>query len=213
MAGYKNSPLVCTYTIMAICVLVWLGEIFVPGVFSAVVLTPSLGISEPWRLLTSAFAHSPSGIWHILTNMLMLWLIGRSLEPRLGRRDFVICYLLSAVGGNTVFVLLAGLSSSSSAVVGASGAVFGLFGVLLALSRRDGVPSSGIWILVGINLVYSFIVPGIAWQAHLGGFFTGLAAGLMLLRGRDRHPSGWLAPLLLLIPIAAILGVASAVLG
>ncbi len=208
-----SGSLACTYTIIAVCVLVWLGELFVPGVAADVALTPSLGLSQPWRLITSAFAHSPYSILHILTNMLMLWVMGRSLEPYLGRRDYVICYLLSALGGSAVFVLVAGLTSSNAAVVGASGAVFGLFGTQLAVSRHERLDNTGIWLLVGINLAFGFIVPGIAWQAHLGGFLTGLAAGWLVLRGRSGHASGWMYPLLLLVPIAAILVISAVLFG
>ncbi|MFZ2625913.1 MAG: rhomboid family intramembrane serine protease [Propionibacterium sp.] len=208
-----RSSLTCTYAIIGICVLVWLAELAVPGVASDVTLTPSLGLSEPWRLLTSAFAHSPYSILHILTNMLMLWLMGRSLEPYLGKRDYLICYLLSAVGGSAVFVLVAGLTSADAGVVGASGAVFGLFGVQLAVSRHERIDNSGIWILVGLNLAFGFIVPGIAWQAHLGGFVTGLAAGWLVLRGRSHASYGWIFPLFLLVPIGAILAVSASLFG
>ncbi|SER55545.1 Membrane associated serine protease, rhomboid family [Propionibacterium cyclohexanicum] len=203
----------CTYSIIGICVLVWIGELYVPGVASSVALTPDLAFSEPWRLLTSAFAHSPYSILHIATNMLMLWVMGRSLEPYLGRRDYLICYLLSAVGGSAVFVLLASATASGTAVVGASGAVFGLFGAQLAVSRHERMDSSGIWLLVGINLLFGFIVPGIAWQAHLGGFLTGLAAGWLVLRGRASGRGGWAYPLALLVPIGAILAISAGLLG
>lgn len=190
----------------------WLGELFVPGVAQSVALTPQLGLTEPWRLLTSAFAHSPYSILHIATNMLMLWVMGRSLEPYLGRRDYLMCYLLSAIGGSVVFVLVAGLSASGTAVVGASGAVFGLFGTQLAISRHERMDGSGIWLLVGMNLLFGFIVPGIAWQAHIGGFLTGLAAGWLVLRGRTSR-AGWAYPLLLLVPMAALFVFSSVVFG
>ncbi|MDK9663997.1 rhomboid family intramembrane serine protease [Propionibacterium freudenreichii] len=208
-----HSSMPVTYTIIAICVVVWLCQLVVPGFNRDVILTTWSWQSQPWRLITSAFAHSVSGFMHIAGNMLMLWLLGRAIEPAIGRRDYVLSYLLSALGGSALFILFAALSGTHSAVVGASAAVFGLFGLLVGLYKLAGIRNTGIWVLLGINLVFDLIVPGIAWQGHLGGFLIGLGAGFLIAharrRGRTTTPTLWL----LLVPIVAALGASLALTG
>jgi membrane associated rhomboid family serine protease len=107
--------------------------------------------------------------------MYLLYAIGGMLEPLLGRARFLALYVLSAIGGS---VAVLWLEDPRIAVIGASGAVFGLFGALLIIMRQRRVNYTGILITVGINLVLGFI-PGfnIAWQAHVGGLVVGLALG------------------------------------
>ena len=121
-----SRPLV-TYAIIAITALAFLIGL-IPGVgptvqsallFWAPSLYPELtGTFEPWRLFTAALVHD--GFWHVGLNMLALWMIGRSLEPLLGRGRFLTLYLLSALGGSVAVALL----SFTTPVVGASGAIF-----------------------------------------------------------------------------------------
>ena len=88
-----------TMGIIAICAVVWVAELLSPRVFQEVAFAPALGTTEPWRLLTSAFAHSPNQPMHILFNMLALYWVGRAIEPVLGRWRFLTLYLVSALGG------------------------------------------------------------------------------------------------------------------
>ena len=128
---------------------------------------------------------------HIAFNMYALWIMGTYLEPLLGRARFVGVYLLSAIGGSVVYLLLSPPAGREhrrrrrgdvvDRCVGASGAVFGLFGAFLVLQRRLGRSAAGMYVVIGINAVLGFVIPGIAWQAHLGGLVTGAA-----LRGRHR---------------------------
>ena len=128
---------------------------------------------------------------HIVFNMLALWMVGgQYLEPLLGRLRYAALYLISAIGGSVVFLLLAqpptgpveldDLGSWGTAAVGASGAVFGLFGALLVLNRKLGRSSAGMYATIVINAVIGFVVPGIAWQAHLGGLLTGAAVAAVI---------------------------------
>lgn len=153
---------------------------------------------QPWRLLTAALVHS--GIWHIGLNMLALWMIGRSLEPMLGRWRFLALYVLGGLGGSVAV----GIISPTTATVGASGAVFSLFGALLVIGLHLGANMTGLFVLLGINLVIGF-VPGfnIAWQAHVGGAVVGALVGLIVLRTRKREQRVW--QILLLIALAALL--------
>ena len=168
---------------------------------------PVIGWHEPWRALTGAFLHSPSTVLHLGLNMLMLWQIGPYLESLLGRARFLALYLVSAVGGSAGVLLLAPAPRSilftsaeaaqyaawATPVVGASGAVFGLFGALLVLNRHLGRSSTPLYAVLAVIIVFGFIYPGIAWQAHLGGLVTGTAvAGVFaVLAHRDRRSWQW----------------------
>ena len=129
---------------------------------------------EYYRLLTSAFLHeqglSGFGPLHIIFNMWALILLGPSLERLLGRLRFLAVYLLSALGGSVMFYLLAPANEPG---LGASGAIFGLFGAYFVVARRLRVDSRSIVFLIVLNLGISFLVAGIAWQAHVGGLLTG----------------------------------------
>lgn len=173
---------VVTIAIIAVCIAVWLGERASTAFLNEVALAPAVGLVEPWRLLTSAFAHSPQ-VMHIAFNMMALWSLGQGLELALGRARFSALYLLSALGGSIGFILACMLTGDwNTWVVGASGAVFGLFGALLPIQRMVGASSRSLYLTIGINAVIGFTIPGIAWQAHVGGFLTGLLAGWLMMR-------------------------------
>ncbi|MDT0267132.1 rhomboid family intramembrane serine protease [Streptomyces sp. DSM 44915] len=140
---------------------------------------------EWYRLLTSAFLHQE--IWHIGFNMLGLWLLGPPLESALGRARFVALYLLSALAGSTLSYVLADQTQLS---LGASGAIFGLFGATAVLARRLRYDMRPIMLLLAINLVITFAWSGIAWQAHIGGLIAGavVAAGLVWAPRERRLP-------------------------
>jgi membrane associated rhomboid family serine protease len=137
-----------------------------------------LGVAtgQYYRLLTAAFMHES---WlHIGMNMLALYFVGPPVERVLGRGRFVSLYLLAALGG-TVASYMWGPPNVPS--LGASGAIFGLFGALLIITRRVGADITSIVVLIAINLVFSFSVPGIDWRAHVGGLVVGslVAAGFV----------------------------------
>lgn len=184
-----GRPGQATLVIMGLCVAVYIVEKLQPSVLTAMYFSPYAGWGEPWRAVTAAFLHSPSTILHIVFNMLCLWQIGPYLESLLGRVRFILLYFVSAIGGSAGVLLLAAPPPAATSpsvavavapgwftpVVGASGAVFGLFGALLVLNRHLGRSTAGIGITILINAAFSFFFPGISWQAHLGGFLTGLA--------------------------------------
>lgn len=181
--GHRQGDAPVSTGLIAICVVIWLIQHVIPSVTSALMMVPSLGYEQPWRFLTSAFVHSPTGLTHIVFNMLTLWVIGRFLEPILGGARFLSIYLLSALGGSTLFVLLAfpasapgRISSWNTAAVGASGAIFGLFGAYLILAIASKQSVTPLLTLLFLNIIIAFLVPGIAWTAHIGGFVTGAAA-------------------------------------
>jgi membrane associated rhomboid family serine protease len=139
---------------------------------------------EYYRLLTAAFLHA--GVFHILMNMFALAQLGPVLEAALGRLRFTALYVLSALGGSVLSYLL---SEPFQLGVGASGAIFGLFGAYYVVVRRLGGETRSIVTLLVINLVITFTVPIIDWRAHLGGLVTGalLAAAFAYVpRGPQR---------------------------
>ncbi len=157
------------------------------------VLSPYVVGSEPWRLITSAFLHSPSTIvLHLLFNMYALFALGPVLESFLGRGRFIALYLIGALAGSVgfltyveVWALSAGtIGQQPGGALGASGAVFALIGALLAMRKPLGVDIRQLLVLLAINLALPFFVGGIAWEAHVGGLIIGFLIGVILMRTR-----------------------------
>jgi membrane associated rhomboid family serine protease len=137
---------------------------------------------EWYRMLTATFAHVE--IWHLALNMFALWILGSFLEPVLGRWRFLALYLISGLGGSVASLLASELDRGS---LGASGAVFGLFGAALVVGRRFGVDMSLLYGILAINLVIGFTVRFIDWQAHVGGLVTGVALALVFAHAPSKH--------------------------
>ncbi|MFC4495611.1 rhomboid family intramembrane serine protease [Streptomyces ovatisporus] len=156
-----------------------------------------------YRLLSSVFLHQE--IWHIAMNMLGLWFLGPPLEAALGRLRYTSLYLLSGLGGSALTFFV---SSPGQASLGASGAIFGLFGATAVLMRRMNYDMRPILILLAINLVFTFTWEGISWQAHIGGLAVGaLIAYAMVHAPRKRRALvqyGACAGMLLLIIAACV---------
>ncbi|MGW0365543.1 rhomboid family intramembrane serine protease [Streptomyces sp. NPDC002990] len=145
------------------------------------------------RLLTSVFLHVEW--WHLIGNMIGLWVIGGPLEAALGRLRYVAVYLLSGLGGSALVYLL---TAPNTPTLGASGAVFGLLGATVVLARRLHYEMRPVIIMVVLMLVLSFAplggVVNVSWQAHVGGLVTGALLGAGMLRpatGRDRALIQW----------------------
>jgi membrane associated rhomboid family serine protease len=174
----RGGPPVVTITIIAVCVVVYLLQ-RVPGFTDRWMFSPAQGEVQPFRFISSAFLHLPDFPLHIVLNMVALWFVGPYLERSLGRGRYIALYLLSAVGGSVGVLLFASPVEPSwyVGVVGASGAVFGLFGAIFVVLRRIGGDARGMLVLIAINLVFGFVVAHVAWQGHLGGLFVGAALG------------------------------------
>lgn len=195
----RQSTPVVTYALIGLSALIWILQLLPGSPVTAMLLYyPPFTVVEPWRMVTAIFVHSSSAIFHILFNMFALYMFGRVLEGLLGRVRFLALYLISGFGGSVAVLWLA----PQSAVVGASGAVFGLFAAFFVIQRRLGVANPTLLILIAINLGIGFIIPGISWQAHLGGVITGAAIALVYLRTR-RADQRWLQVGL----VAAVVGV------
>jgi membrane associated rhomboid family serine protease len=172
---------VVTITLIAICVVVYLVQQANPAFTARYALIPfAVEQGQYARLVTSAFLHA--SVLHLATNMITLYIVGAPLERVLRPVRYLIVYFLSALGGSLFSVWL---SPEFSIGVGASGAIFGLFGALLVLRRQVGAEAGALAVLIGLNLVISFTLPNISWQAHIGGLITGTLVALAL-RGVDR---------------------------
>ena len=138
-----------------------------------------------YTIITQMFVHG--GIEHILFNMLFLFLIGTQLEARIGKRRFVVIYLLSGLLAVLVETVLR--LGDTIVIIGASGAISGIMGAMLFLYPRDEIPfflgpiflprvkvwlSVGLWFLLQVFLVFSYSDGGVAYGAHVGGAVAGI---------------------------------------
>jgi membrane associated rhomboid family serine protease len=177
-----------TYSLIGVNVAVWLiGLLLAPqallfgtsplagigGLFG-----PAVAAGEWWRLFTAGFLHS--GLLHLGLNMLVLYMLGPSLERALGRLSFISLYVAGLAASSLGALLL----SPHAFTVGASGAIFALMGAVIMGQRASGIDPrrSGIIGWVVVNLIFTVAVPGISIGGHLGGLAGGLIAGGILFR-------------------------------
>lgn len=197
----SSSQPVVTYSLIGITVVVYLLQLVSAHVLTnQLVYRPGLTELEPWTMITSIFVHSPRSIFHILFNMYSLFVFGPILEHLLGRGRFLALYLIAGFGGSVAVLLLAPMS----AVLGASGAIFGLMGAFFVIQRGLGGNNAQIMIVILLNLVIGFLVPNIAWQAHLGGLLVGGAVAFVYLRTRQPNQRNTQVLLVSLIAVALI---------
>ena len=186
-----RTPPVVTLTLIGLNVLVYFaqlaqgaplqansGSIFVNGALFG----PLVADGEWWRLISAAFLHY--GPFHLFMNMLVLYLFGPPLESLLGPARFLLLYIASGLAGSAGALLM----NPEVATVGASGAIYGLFGAMLVLERQGTYVFGGSVIpLLVINLVITFAFPGISIGGHLGGLIGGALAILALSRFGQRR--------------------------
>jgi membrane associated rhomboid family serine protease len=213
--AYATSTPVVTYGIIAICVVLFgidailtNGATLAGGLVSGgvgplgeanLINAFEVADGEWWRILTSAFFHL--GPIHLLFNMYVLYLYGPIAERMYGPIGFAAIYLLSAAGGSVLTIL----ADPSQFAAGASGAIFGVVGLLFAASRRHHAVLTremrsvvaGIGSYVVFLLIWTFVVPNISWTGHVGGLVVGAALGWILpptgvttMAGMWRAPSG-----------------------
>ena len=173
----------------------WRDTAYTYGSFWASLLrgdTPVYPLQPAAMFLTYGFLHG--GFWHVTLNMITLVSLGAPVAARLGQARYLLFYLLTTIGGGAGFAVF---SYSADPMVGASGALFGLAGAILAWAwadrRRYGQsPAQAaralarpIVYLIGLNVVFFWAMNGgLAWGAHLGGFLSGWGLGLLYDRRR-----------------------------
>jgi membrane associated rhomboid family serine protease len=201
-----------TYVLIGINVIVGIGSLLGGGAGAdSSSLTDDGGVSQAtiadgdyWRLVTAGFLHA--GPFHLLTNMLALWILGSIVEPALGKWRFALVYFVALLCGSFGALLL----SPDSLTVGASGAVFGLMGAAAIVARNRGLNlmESGLGIWIGLNLLITFTIPNISIGGHIGGLVGGVVAALLLLELPEHARVPDIVPALacVAIAVAAVVG-------
>jgi membrane associated rhomboid family serine protease len=192
MRTYRAVNLNPLWFLMALCVAVFAIELVTGGGISqSSPLISFLGVarasisSQPWTILTAMFVHYD--FLHILVNMISLYFLGSFFLRAAGERSFLAVFFLGGLAGNALYILL---SPPNIIGIGASGAIFAIGGALAIMVPRVPVyiffipVATPLWVAIVIFLLLSFL-PGIAWQAHLGGLLLGLIAGLILKKRRQ----------------------------
>jgi uncharacterized protein len=176
--------------IIIINLAIFLISFAVPDIEFKMGLQPYSFGERPWTLLTSMFLHIE--IFHIFSNMLVLYLFGRIVNKLIGGWRFLVIYFIGGLVGNLLFLWI---GPQNSIAFGASGAVYAIAGTLVVLMPTMRVALWGIipmplWIFaivfLGLLSIPPFAGPNIAWQAHMGGLAVGLIAGLIYKR-QMRH--------------------------
>jgi membrane associated rhomboid family serine protease len=189
-----------TVVLIAVSVAVWLLDQVTGGFLSQwLAYNSALLPTQPWRIVTVLFVHS--GVFHILFNMWALFIFGRMLENMLGTWRFLSLYFIAGIAGSMLVTFLA----PGTWVVGASGAIFGLFAAFFVLQRSLGNNAVQLLVIIGLNLVIGFL-PGtnISWQAHVGGILAGFVTGFVFARTRNVRQRGLQVTLLALEAVVAI---------
>ncbi|MEY4418281.1 MAG: hypothetical protein RIQ88_719 [Actinomycetota bacterium] len=198
---FQRAPI--TIILIAINLVVFAAQLFIPGVTDSLFYANIGDLYEEGsltRAFSSGFAHSTDQITHILFNMYSLFILGTVLEPLFGKLKFSIMYVFGIFGG-TLGVLL--LAPFGTGVVGASGAIFALMGAYLVTMLALKQDAQQIFIIIAINLGLSFL-PGIAWEAHIGGLVVGviIAGTYVMFRRATQRTVLYLT----LVGLAVILG-------
>ncbi len=152
------------------------------GLIANLGVVPALFTERPWTVLTAMFVHI--GFLHILFNMITLYFFGRAIYQLVGSNKFLLVYFVGGIVGNLLYVLL---GKDYSIAIGASGAVYALAGALVVMMPRLPVRvyfiiPMPLWAVVLIFFVVWSFIPGVAWQAHIGGLVVGLVAGYFFRR-------------------------------
>ena len=178
----SKRPLV-TYVLIGLCILMFI--ITGGSSYSNVLLKygANLGVlvknGEYFRLVTSMFLHA--GVVHIFFNLYSLYIVGAKIEDFFGKWKFLLIYLLSGIAGNLLSIGF----NSEVVSVGASDAIFGLFGALLYFGYTyrgyiGSIIKSQILPIIIYNLILGFVIPGIDISAHIGGLIGGILVSKMV---------------------------------
>jgi membrane associated rhomboid family serine protease len=214
-ATYEGTGAIVTKALITVNVAVFLlalatgasagqagGEVFQEGALIVGNQFIGLAAGEWWRLVTAGFIHS--GLIHLGFNMVLLWWFGAPLEQGLGRGRYIGLYGVSLLAGSAGAILF----SPQTPTVGASGAVFGLFGAAFVLERQAGITRGPAFTIIVLNLVLSFVLPNISIGGHLGGLAGGALSMLALTRFGRTHAAYGRPGLVGALGVAAV-GVAS----
>ena len=167
-----------TLSLITIICAAYLADQLYPQLYEYTALYgPLVQSGEIWRLFTVALVHG--GLTHLFFNMFSLLVLGNPVEASLGKARFLVIFFVSLLTGSLASIYL---NSAPQVSVGASGAVFGLFGAFIAMRKMISEGVRDIYVIIGLNFVFGFILGGVDWRAHLGGLIGGYLTTAVLLR-------------------------------
>lgn len=177
----KNAPI--TWILIAINVGIYLIGLFPKFDFftTGALSLAAVQAGDWYRLLSSMFLHLNLG--HLACNMWTLYSIGAAVEHRTHKSNYLLLYLGSGLCGSAAVLLWDMMRHTSELTVGASGAIFGLFGVLLAMTvkkENTGISTKTLLLDIVLMLIPGFVSRGISVSAHIGGLLGGFLLGLLL---------------------------------
>lgn len=201
MRNYQKKP-ICTIALVAINVVVFLGLSIIGMTEDTAFMMEHGAMYVPYlmngeqcyTLFTSLFLHF--GFSHLMNNMIMLSVIGYSLEPEVGKIRFLLIYFGSGIVGNLVSAGCDILRGSYAVSAGASGAIFGIVGGLLyVVIRNHGrvgeISTRGLILMAGLSLYYGFTAQGVDNAAHIGGLVSGFLLAVLTYWKRNRKYSAY----------------------
>jgi uncharacterized protein len=178
----QGGTMTSIWALMAINLLVFIAVLIFSSLVYILALQPSTFMERPWTILTAMFTHA--SMWHIFANMLTLYFFGRFLIVLINAKNMLLVYFVGGIVGNIFYIFLSILlGSPNSYAIGASGAIFALGGALTVIMPKLRVIAFPIpapiplWVATLIGFIILSFLPGIAWQAHLGGLVVGLLFG------------------------------------
>ena len=185
--GYGTLNLNPVLLLIVINFVFFIGSLINGDVIARLGLIPYIFTERPWTILTSMFLHD--GFWHIFGNMLTLYFFGTFLARLIGNSWFLLLYFVGGIAGNALYLWL---GQPLSLVIGASGAVYAVAGALVVMMpklpvRLYFVLPVPFWVVVLVFFVLWSFIPGVAWQAHIGGLAVGLIAGYFIRRSRRKY--------------------------
>ena len=133
------------------------------------------GLLGFYRLFTPILVHG--SFLHVAMNMFSLYNVGNLVEQLMGRGKYIILILATTLGGSLAVYLF---SDRNALTIGASGMIFGLLGSLLTLESASRINKKQLYFIVGLNMLFTFSIPGVSWQGHVGGLLTGVLMGKFL---------------------------------
>jgi membrane associated rhomboid family serine protease len=171
-----------TYSLIAVICGAYLAGQFIPTLQDALLLQSFevLKYSNEWyRLFTVALTHA--NLLHLGFNMYALMVLGNPLEATFRKQKYLTVFFLSLLTGSLASAYLAPINGTS---VGASGAVFGLFGAMVIVGKKIGADIRSIVAIIGINFFIGFAMGGVDWGAHLGGLIGGVLVAQIVMSKR-----------------------------
>ena len=184
---HKRYSLTPVWILISVNTIVFILTSLRPDIGNNLAMTKPIYNSHYWTILTATFVHA--NFSHIFFNMLALYFFSVFCLKLINAKWFLAIYLIGGIVGNIVFLLI---GPSFSYVVGASGAIFAIGGVIAAMRPKQRVYAyflipMPLWVAILGSFLLLVFIPGVAWQAHLGGLIVGLATGFFFRRQEQQR--------------------------